>query len=231
MTNQAQEAERIVLLEPVQRISYAEKLIHDGARDLHQGVVEKIKEKYANAPWANAYWQYNKETGEINGSNFQLMVVANEVLAPSKKRTLTFDEAMQLDKQGKLTNGVYRDLGLAIYSDGSPNKELATPLIIEAQKRNWQLPILAHPSSFVLKNKGLEFAFSEDDSLIIHGEQAKEALRRFSPVGYSGLRRLDRYRGGHWNADWGVAGSSASGRVDFVRAEGTRADFEARALE
>ena len=60
--------------------------------------------------------------------------------------------------------------------------------------------------------------FGEDDSLIIHGEQAISELERFHYKESSGVRRLDRGRNGNFNAGWGdLFDSDEGGRVLFVR--------------
>lgn len=224
--------ERVILPPRLMRISYAFPLRGDRAREVHSETSERARQ-YKDSPFfsSDRHWEYHKEAGEIRGSNLGYLIIANEVLAKTGSRTLTFDEGMELDKGKGLDNGVYQDFGIAVYSEGEPNSEVARDLVNEAERRGWKLPVLAHPASLTLDRKGINVLFGDDVSLVLSGEQAREALNLFGLVGGSGVQRLIHGRDGAWYANGdGLAGSSANGRVGWVRAEGTRADFEADTL-
>ncbi|GEM_PF-3909284 len=224
-------AERVPLVELPERIPYAERLIGKNARNVYDGVAE-LSQRFKDSPYftKERVWQFNEKTGEIEGSNLGYVILANDFLRGQGKRTLTFDEGMELDRQKKFSNDVYRDFGIVIYSAGEPNSELVEQLIKKAEARGLGLPLLAHPYSLAFDEKS-NVVFAEDDSLIIHGERALAELEKFTFRGKSGVLRLGRGRVGAWGVIWGgLAGSGADGRVDWVRAEGTRADFEAEAL-
>jgi len=204
-------------------VQYAKSLVGEPARELFEAVGE-LARKYEDFPGLGARWQFNEETGLIDGSNLARLVLANEVLGENVERTLTYDEGMELDKKGKLTNGVYRDFGIGVFSQEGYNEGLAKKLIEEVERRGWKLPILAHPSS--LRFDEGSYKFREDDSLVVTGEKATEDLKRFNYVGNSGVRRLGRNYDGGWCASWSdLPGSDADGLVDFVSGEATRDTF------
>src|SRR3989344_1506951 len=185
MTTKTTERKIAPLIGGIERFSIAKQPSREYARQIFEGANELAK-KYEHLP--QAYWVFNEETGEINGSYAHRLILVNEFLAQSGKRTLTFEEGMELDKQGLLTNGVYRDFGLAVYSPNGYNEELAKTLTEEAERRGWELPILAGYKSLKLGKTGIEVLFSDDDSLIMSGEQAVEALRKFNYKGNSGVQ-------------------------------------------
>ena len=235
---QTQTKSELILLEPIiEKYTIARTLDSSEQRELYQEVSGIVEKDYKNAPAFQTYWKFNEETGEINGSNLFYLIVANRVLTKKGQRTLTFNEGMKIDKDKKLTNDVYRDFGLVVYNSQEPNKEIAKSLVKQAEEKGWELPVLAHPLSLEMSLRkanneyGLDILFLDDDSLIISGEQAKEALKQFNYKENSGVRRLDRYRFGGWYAGWDcLANSYGGGRVDWVRGEATRADLEAELL-
>ncbi len=223
----------LVLLEPIiEKYSFARILDADEKRELYQEVNEIVERDYENIPAFPAYWKFNEETGKINGSNLPILILANKILAKKNQRTLTFVEGIKLDKAKKLSNEVYRDFGLVVYSPGEPNKEIAELLVKEANRRNWELPVIAHPSALEIpsrkanNNYRIDILFSDNDSLIISGEEAREVLKEFYAHN-SGVCRLDRGGLGFWDAGWDLLASSyADGRVDWIRGEATHENLE-----
>ncbi len=200
----------------------------DEQRELREGV-QKLKGQYSKLPGLDTHFQFDTEKG-ITGSNLPYIVLANMVLAEKGKRTPAFWEAMQL-KKGILTNGVYRDYGLALYDGSNPNSELAEGLVKLAKENGFELPVLIHPLSLHPNKKNGVYTFDRDDSLIISGEDAKQELSKFNFVGNSGVRGLGRVNGGGWGAGWGdLLDSGSNGRVDWSCAEGTQKNLEAQAI-
>src|SRR3989344_8487206 len=229
MTTKTTERKIAPLIGGIERFSIAKQPSREYARQIFEGANELAK-KYEHLP--QAYWTFNEETGEINGSYLHRLILVNEFLAQSGKRTLTFEEGMELDKQGLLTNGVYRDFGLALYDAENPNSITATALVKEAKKRGLELPVLAHPLSLKLDKTGIEVLFGDNDALIMSGEEAVKALRKFNYKGNSDVQWLSRDRGGDWYASWdGLSYSFEYGRVAWIRAEVARADLEADAIQ
>jgi hypothetical protein len=219
--------ESAVILTP-RRFIRSEHLRNDLAREVALGVDELAKQ-YPNLP--QSYWKFNETTGEINGSYLHKLILANEFLAEKGARTPTFYEGMQLDRKGKLTNGVYRDYGVCLYDEREPNSKTAEMLVKEAKKRGWELPVLAHPRSLKLSSKGSDVLFSDDTSLVIFGQEARDELKNFGYVGKSGVCGVDRYRGSGWLANWNDLGSSNDdGRVDWICREATRENFDAELI-
>ena len=193
------------------------------AQEGHEGVLE-LRKQYASIP--QSYWVFDEKEGVINGSTIRDLILLNQVLAPKSQRTLTFEEGMSLDSRKKLSNGVYRDFGLVLYSPENPNSEIAAARVEQAEARGWKLPVLAHPSSLTLGKTGIEILFGDNDSLIVHGEEAVKSLERFNYVYNSGVCRFGRDTFGDWDAGWlDLASSSAGGRVDRVRGEATSQKF------
>ena len=166
--------------------------------------------------------------GEIKGSELRSMILLNQVLSKKNQRTLNYDEAMHLGNKF-LPRNLYADLGIAVFEKDGLNNDLREILAKEANKRGWKFPILAHPYSLTLKDSNVHFG--EDDSLIVHGEQAVEELNRFDCGENSGVLRLYRGSYGGWGAHWDdLFVSYESGRVPWIRAEGATQKFEKEIL-
>ena len=187
-------------------------------RKIYEGVIESRKQ-YGDFPGLDDYFEFDKQEG-IKGSNVPYRILIEQELAKQGQRTPTSYEAMQLDKKGLLTNGVYRDFGIAIYDNSNPNKNLAEKLIGQAKKRNWKLPVLAHFSGLDFDKESRLYKFTDDDSLIIYGNEAVEELENFDYKGNSGVQGLNRDTGGGWIANWdNLFVSDSGGRVDWKCAE------------
>ncbi len=194
-------------------------LVGKPAREAWEGVLE-LRKRYGNPKEMQTHFEFNTQDGLIHGSELRTLILLNKYLAGRNARTLTFQEGMEEDRKGKLSNGVWRDFGVAVYSSSNPYKELAETLIGESNRRNWKLPLLVHPASLELSDNGIGIYFAKDFSpeLIVSGEQAREELKRFYWIADSGARRLTRGRDGSWSAYWvDVFDSGAVCRVDKVR--------------
>lgn len=187
--------------------------------------VEEMRKRYSDSPLVQGYSEFDESEG-WKGSNIGLGILANQVQIPGIIRTPTFREGMQLDKDGKLSNDILRDYGLAILSWQGPNTNLI-------QHKELMLPALVHYQALQLTENGKGIAFRKDfaSELIVSGDEASQYLKKFAWAGDSGVRGLYRDWGG-WDAgDEGLFDSSAGCRVaDFVRAEGTTQNLEQEAL-
>lgn len=175
----------------------------------------------------NRTWEFDAQTGLIKGSSTFLILRLDEAVRPDGLWVPTPEQAMFLDKKGRLSNRVYRDYGMAVYSDGTPNQEVAREIIKQA-KRN--LPLIAPFKNLVHRIDkdfpyGIAIALTENPIEIKSGKQAIELLDKFYK-GDTGACRLGRVRYGGWLANLdGLDFSFAYGRVDWMCAEGTRADL------
>jgi len=165
------------------------------------------------------------------GSSLDLNVVREGVLKRLGLGLPSLLEGKHLDGKKALSNGVYREYGLQIASKGGPNAEIGKYLIAEAEKREWNLPLVV-PSYSPLGHRkgkdGFEIYFLGDkegvdlESEVKHGEEAREFLgAQFNPdwIGKNGVLGLGRYWFGYWIAIWGDRNSYDVGRVDFVSGE------------
>lgn len=194
-------------------------LVGAPAREAWEGVLE-LRKQYGNPRELQTYFEFNTQDGLIHGSELRTMILLNKYLAGKNARTLTFQEGMEEDKKGKLSNGVFREFGIAVYSPANPHQELAERLIQEGRRRGYELPILVHPAALDLAKNGVEILLARDFSpeLVVSGEQAKIALEKFDWKGDFGVRRVYRGRGGDWGAAWdAVFRSGADCRMDKVR--------------
>ena len=220
-----QVGEKVVLEQVVERFIVAEPITEQ--KELYGAILE-LRKKYLQVRGINAYLGFNEETGQMEGSNPLYVTLANKVKGI---QTITHKDGMVLDKKKKLTNGVYRDCGLVIYSPDGTNTEVFPRLIKEVQERGLVYPVLVHPVSLDLDEATGEYKFSDDNRFIVSGEEARRELEKSNYRDDSGVRRLYRDGNGSWYADWGNPFySDADGRVDWKRGEATRANLEADAL-
>lgn len=171
------------------------------------------------------YWEFDEEEG-IKGSSIPLGLRFDKMaLRPSDLWLPTYDEARELEKRGKLENGVYRDYGVAVYNNGSPNGQIAQTLVSQAEKLGLQLPLIVPFKSldYVLsQNKELEVKFL-GSKWIITGREAQARIDFLTYKGNSGVQGLFRDGNGYWDASWDYLGNSDDdGRVDWVCGEATK---------
>lgn len=227
----------IVLASAVERYIFSKPLQGDNAREVYKEVKERVAKDFRGAPEFDAYFEFNKQTGEINGSNTYYGILIGDVLRKSGLWLPTIAEAKKLDVAGKLKNDVWREYGIAVYDNQAPNSEIAKILVEEACKRDWQLPILAPFKALKLRKdrnqQEVGISFSKDAQGIILGEEAKEYLaKQIDYKGSNGACRLYRGRLGYWGADDGdLRDSSDYGRVDFVCGEATTKNLESAIIE
>lgn len=225
MVKTEEKSQRVYLVPRV--IPYLEPLQGDKAKGVYEATRELAKE-HVGFPGLEGHFRFNEEAGRIEGSNLAWLVLTNEVLAREKARTPTVSEFRTLEERGLLTSGVYRDMGLVVYSGKSPNESIAKKIEEEAKRRGWSLPVIAHPLNLTL-SKDRTYGLKEDAALTSDGESAKGILSQFSYLVNSGARRLVRVRSDDWIANWdGFSDSYDVGRVDFVRREASRNDSEAQ---
>jgi len=220
------------ILEPViEKYVFAKPFKGDEAKAVYEEVMGRVEKDFKNSPVFNNYFQFNEQTGEINGSNTYFEILINKVLIKNDLFLPTIQQAKQLDSLGILSNKVYRDYGIAVYSKDQPNQEVAKRLIQEANKRGQKLPILA-PFKALDLIPGAKISFRKDVEGIITGEEARQYLdKEFDYKMDSGVCRLYRNGDGDWNANWNRFDSSdADGRVDFVCGEATTKNLETALL-
>jgi len=221
------------VLEPViEKYVFAKPFKGDEAKAVYEEVMGRVEKDFKNSPVFNNYFRFNEQTGEINGSNIYFGILINKVLSKNGLFLPTIQQAKQLDSLGILSNNVYRDYGIVIYSEDQPNQEVAQRLIQEASKREWKLPILASFKTLDIIEPEAKISFSKDVEGIITGEEARQYLdKEFNYKRDSGVCRLGRYGVGSWLAGWNrFDGSDADGRVDFVCGEATTKNLETALL-
>ena len=200
-------------------------------RQIYEQVIE-MRKQYPDAPFTKEHLGFNEQDG-LTGSDLGDAILVNRTKVPGFKRMLTYEEAMPEDKKGNLPNGVYREFGLVVISPEGPNTQSAQPLLTEIARRKLVFPVIAQFPSLDLDKTGTQVLFSDNNSYIISGEEARAELEKFEVVGNSGVRGLYRSRGGYWLADaHGVWYSNSDGRmVDFIRCEATRENLEQHVIE
>ena len=209
---------------------YAEPFSGKDAQELVREAKGRIVSVFNNAQGLQGHLEYNPESEMIEGSSTNLGILLNSILAEKGKGLPTIREGIDLDKAGRLSNGVYRDWGVAVYSEGNPNANVAKVLM----ERGYQLPFLASFNDLRLRNannaQGLEIFFVDEPKELIQGEEAEAFLRENNfYTNKTGARGVDRDWSGIRGADWNnFDDSNSDGRVDFVCAEGAREKLQAR---
>jgi hypothetical protein len=229
---QTLEASGIQVLEPViGEYIFARPFKGDEARDVYKEVRRRVEKDFKDSPMFGAYFKFNEQTGEINGINAGYGILINDVLSQEGLWLPTIAQARKLDEAGKLSNGVWRRYGIAIYDKNNPNSDIAGRLTEEAEKRGWELPILASFKALKLIKTGARTGFGKDYDGVLTGEQARELLKKFNYVGISGAQGVDRYTDGYWGADWyDLDDSSENGRVDWICGKATQKNLEQSVL-
>ena len=221
-----------VLSPVVQRYTFAKPLQGDNARELYKEVTGRVARDFKNAPAFAQYFKFDEETGQINGSNTFYGIAVDDELGKERLWVPTIVQAKQLDAAGKLSNGVHRDFGMAIYSAEGPNVKIADVLVREATKRGWKTPILAPFKALKLRKGGSEdgvsVGFSKNAQDVINGEEAEAFLQKeINYLGKSGALRLFRDDSGYWLAGGlGLALSFDRCRMDFACGEATTQNLE-----
>ena len=230
-TEQVQNDGLIVLAPVVKSYTFAKPFRGNDAQEVYKAVKGRIARDFKDASEFNGYFQFNEETGEINGSSLYHGILINDELTQAGLWLPTFIEGKQLDKAGKLSNGVYRDYGIAVYDENDPNLNTAKKLVAESKKKNWNLPILALFKSLTL-GKGANIGFNKNTQDLITGDEAVQYLKdNFNYVGNSGVQGLGRGGYSLWIADWYcLVGSDDDGRVDWVCGEATQKNLEGAVL-
>ncbi len=177
----------------------------------------------------NRTWRYDAEKGLIIGSSTFLTLRLDEELRQEGLWVPTPNEARILDEKGKLSNGIYRDFGIAVYSDNAPNKEIANE-IINKTKGKLPLTIPFKNLSHRIDNnfpKGIALYLIENPNEIKSGKKAQELLDNFDYKANSGVCGLGRDWDSDWNASWcDLACSGSDGRVDWICGEATQKNLK-----
>ena len=193
------------------------------SRDLAKEVCEDTKQHIEE------YLALNSETGEINGSSIYIGILANKFLRTKGLWLPTPQEGRQLDTQGRLSDGVYRDFGVIVYSGEGEQAKLLNSFIDYATKTRWKFPFVLPFRA--LDMKGDRIIPTEDNHHVLTGKEAQEFIDDLHYKDNKGARGLCRRWGGQWYGDRdGFAGSGALGRVDFVCGEATHKTLESEVL-
>ena len=201
------------------------------AREVHNKAEAIIAKEYPTHPWfqRNVCYREGGKDG-IHGSSLELNVIYNSILREQYNLSLPgLRELRHLDSQGALSNGVYREGGFQIASEG-PNQDLSRHLIAEARNRDWGFPIVVpsyNPLGHRDGDSGFEIYFLGDkegidlEKEVLHGEKAEKfLLANFKrQIGKQGILRLRRYNDGNLDAVVVVRDSFSDGREDFVSGE------------
>jgi hypothetical protein len=219
-------AEDIVVLGKTKdKIAFAFPFKGDIAKNYFDKTVSNAEENKVDG--FNRHWKFDNKTRLIKGSSTLLALRLDEKTRQDGLWIPTPEQAMILDEKGKLSNGVYRDFGMAVYSEASPNQEVAKEIISQSKS---DLPLVIPFKALTHRLDenfpyGVAIAFT-DATGIKSGKQATELLDKFNYKGNSGACRLDRYRYGSWDASWDDLDDSDSvGRVDWMCCEATRAEL------
>lgn len=220
---------------------YSEPLKGDFAKQVYAEVVARVTKDFSNANAFNReanyrVFNFNDKTEEINGSSTFWALLTDMVLRQNGLWIPTLAEGRILDKQGRLSNGVYRDSGVVLYTRGNPNKVLAYLLETDAKKKLLHLPLVIpfkdmHLESVSDNSFGIQLRLNKDLSNTLSGEQVQETINGLDYKINSGLHRLDRDRDGNWYGfGWvdDLAFSVADGRVDRFCGEATRENLSAK---
>ena len=208
-------------------ITYAIPIIGDLAEQVFEYASSRINDFSDDPMFKDRYFQLQetKDGKIITGSNPGLVILCNDGLQEECELWLpTISQARILDEQGKLSNNVYRDYGVAVYNDSDPNQELAKHLIEQAKSRGYtNLPLLFSNCDLTLKGKSSQFKpeLIQSPIEILQGQEAEGVLKKMYQ-GSSGARSVNRYGDGYWVAYWYYPGDSDSyGRVDYACGEAT----------
>ena len=232
MKTESQNNGIFVLAPVVKSYTFAKPFRGNDAQEVYKAVKGRIARDFKDdAPKFNGYFEFNEETGEINGSSLYHGVLINDELRQVGLWFPTFVEGRQLDKAGKLSNGVYRDYGVIVYDETTPNSNVAKKLVAESKKKNWNLPVIAPFKSLTLGN-GAIIGFNQNTQDLVTGDEAVQYLKdNFNYVGDSGVQRLYLGRNGYWDANLnGLVYSDDYGRVDWVCGEATQKNLESAVL-
>ena len=183
----------------------------------------------AAVPAFQRYWKFDEKEGITGSSTFLALRFDSGVLRPEGLWIPGLLEAKALESQGKLQNRVYRDCGIVVYSEGSPNKEIAEVLVPQARGLGFTLPLIVPYRALEPHAEGGEIrpSFVEVPQGVIHGKKAEKEIGSLDYRENSGVHGLGRGTGGDWDADWDNLGDSDDdGRVDWVCGEAHRKILE-----
>ncbi len=215
-------------------VTYSRPLLVDEAQAVATAVNQRIKTEYENARGLGNGLQVT-ENGSLYNMSTLKGILANQELMQQSKNALwfpTIQEGRLLHNAKLLPSGELMDFGLALYSDASPDAEIATFLSATARKGNYTLPLLASFKALGLKLGGERYGvtptLTSQDGLLT-GADAQKMLEGFDYTAKTGVHGVDRSGGGCLVADWGgILDSSGGGcRVGRVAAEGSERDVKA----
>lgn len=213
---------------------FAQSLRGELAEKVYEGVRSKINSEYKDLPaFSGRHWSFDSKNGIIKGSSSFLNTLADAELTDNGLYVPSVVEARILDKKGKLSNGVYRDFGVVMYSSKGVNEDIAESLDKNLNGCSAILPLIFPFGALSLEKKGTSYGVKfviKEDKRIVADKNAREIINKLDYKADNGVRRLNRVRGGDWDAGWywdgGLAVSFDVGRVDWVCGEATREKLE-----
>jgi len=187
--------------------AYSRPFYADEANILAKETNQVIKSQYKGITGLRGGLVANN--GELINMSTLKGIVANKTLmkiTDNKQSLPTIEEGIRLQKFGMLPPDILIDFGIALYNKQNPDKEIAIALSATTKEKGYILPILASFKSLDLANGGERYGVTPQivsaDGLI-HGKDAEKFLEENSFCKRdSGVRRLDRYRLGYWDASW-----------------------------
>lgn len=178
-----------------------------------------------DVPAFRAHWHLDGEKG-ITGSSTYLVLRFDQTALRSQGLWIPgLLEAKALEAQGKLEDRVYRDYGLAVFSNTDPNKQIAQALVSQASELGLELPLVVpfRDLDYITTSDQVNISLIKTPRGIISGSNASEQISALNYKGNSGVHWLGRCDDGDWYAGWGsLVGSGAGGRVDWICGEATR---------
>jgi hypothetical protein len=228
-------AEDIVLIRPAQspeNYIFAVRPDFATMKRYFEATISNPDEREADAFSDARTWTLDEAGQEINGSSTFLGLRFDKVIRPQGLRVPGVLEGRVLDSKRKLSNGVYRDFGMAVFSGEGYNAGIACSLLERAKREGWQTPLLVPFRSLDYKlngdsQYGVDVFFVEAPKGVIQGKEAGDVLRQFYWKGDHDALRLYRNNDGYWYANrYVLPGSNARGRVgDWICGEARRADL------
>jgi len=199
------------------------------AEHYFEQAVAVLREAGVNPSKSNTHHTYDSETGQIRGSSTNFCVVLDSKMRRDGFWLPGVSEARFLDETGKLSNNVYRDLGIAVYGDAKPNEETAQAIITQAQRGELPFILPFKAMDYALDKTrvgGIAISLAENPRGIITGDEARRVVKSMDHKGNSGACSVNRFRDGYYDAHWyWFDYSYDNGLVDWICAEGARQDI------
>ena len=206
---------------------YAAKPSLEAQKQLYDISVSNSEDKNIDA--FQRCWKFDEQKGIRGSSVFLALRFDKLALRPNGLSIPGLLEAKVLEKQGKLENGVYRDYGITICNEQSPNQEIAQRLISQAKNLGLSLPLIVpfRALDYITEDGKVTFFILDSIEGVIAGKKAQRMIDSLDYQGNLGVQGLVRGMSGYWYADWDVLYySTGGGRVDWICGEATKQNLE-----